>query len=348
MFQVLHDINLDWMGNRRWFIGVSVLLMLAGLGSAIVRQATGRQAFNLGVDFKGGTVVTARFKQRPADDAIRSALVAKGVNDAVVQPVTDRNDTVLIKVPLEGEGQDGRARVREALSTFGSEAPATSELEADPNASYKIVGTDAVGAIAGAQLRNKAIAVTLAALVGILVYIAARFEWTYGAAAVIAVFHDVLVTLGFFSIFQIEVSLNVIAALLTLVGFSVNDTIVVFDRIRENRKLHRRDSLYKITNDAINQTLSRTVITNGLVFLSVLAMVLSGGEVLRGFSLALLIGVIFGTYSSIAIASPIMVWWEQRIEAANREAALSFNQPRAIKATRPAKSTKEAKEVRLH
>src|SRR5678816_1495611 len=295
--------------------------MLLGLGSAIFRQATGRQAFNLGVDFKGGTVVTTRFKQRPADDAIRSALVSKGINDAVVQPVTDRNDTVLIKVPLEGEGQDGRARVREALSTFGAEAPATTELEADPNASYKIVGTDAVGAIAGAQLRNKAIAVTLAALVGILIYIAVRFEWTYGAAAVIAVFHDVLVTLGFFSIFQLEVSLTVIAALLTLVGFSVNDTIVVFDRIRENRKLHRRDSLYKVTNDSINQTLSRTVIANGLVFLSVLAMVLFGGEVLRGFSLALFIGVAFGTYSSIAIASPIMVWWEQRLEAANRASA---------------------------
>ena len=327
MLQVLHDINIDWLGNRIWFIGISVLLMLAGLGSAIVRQATGRQAFNLGVDFKGGTVVTARFKQRPHDEAIRSTLVNKGVRDAVVQPVTDRADTVLIKVPLEGEGQDGRARVRDALNTFGPEAAPATELEADPNAAYKIVGTDAVGAIAGAQLRNKAVAVTLAALVGILLYIGARFEWTYGAAAVIAVFHDVLVTLGFFSLFQIEVSLNVIAALLTLVGFSVNDTIVVFDRIRENRKLHRRDSLYKVTNDSINQTLSRTVITSGLVFLSVLAMVLFGGEVLRGFSLALLIGVVFGTYSSIAIASPIMVWWEQRLETANRQAALSFNQP---------------------
>ena len=332
MFQVLHDINLDWLGNRRWFIGVSVLLMLLGLGSAIVRQATGRQAFNLGVDFKGGTVVTTRFKQKPSDDAIRNALTEKGVRDAVVQPVTDRPDTVLIKVPLEGEGQDGRTKVKEALNTFGAEADPNKDLEADQNASYKIVGTDAVGAIAGAQLRNKAIAVTLAALVGILVYIAARFEWTYGAAAVIAVFHDVLVTLGFFSIFQIEISLNVIAALLTLVGFSVNDTIVVFDRIRENRKLHRRDSLYKITNDSINQTLSRTVITNGLVFLSVLALVLFGGDVLFAFSLALFIGVVFGTYSSIAIASPIMVWWEQRLEAANRELALSFNQPRVMKA----------------
>jgi preprotein translocase subunit SecF len=343
MLQILHAINVDWMGNRRWFIGVSVLLMLAGLGSAIVRQATGRQAFNLGVDFKGGTVVTARFKQRPNDDQIRAALVNKGINDAVVQPVTDRPDTVLIKVPLEGEGQDGRVRVRAALNEFGQEAAATSELEGDPNAAYKIIGTDAVGAIAGAQLRNKAIAVTLAALVGILIYIAARFEWTYGVAAVIAVFHDVLVTLGFFSIFQFEVSLNVIAALLTLVGFSVNDTIVVFDRIRENRKLHRRDSLYKVTNDSINQTLSRTVITSGLVFLSVLALVLFGGEVLRGFSVALFIGIVFGTYSSIAIASPIMVWWEQRLEAANREAAVSFNQPRVVKAApTPKQSLKSA------
>jgi len=327
MLQILHDIKVDWLGNRLWFIGLSVLLMLAGLASAIVRQATGGQAFNLGVDFKGGTVVTVKFKQKPSDEAIRTALVSKNVRDAVVQPVTDKPDTVLIKVPLEGEGQDGRIKVREALNTFGAEAPAATELEADQNAAYKIIGTDAVGAIAGAQLRNKAIAVTLAALVGILIYIAFRFEWTYGAAAVIAVFHDVLVTLGFFSIFQFEVSLTVIAALLTLVGFSVNDTIVVFDRIRENRKLHRRDSLYKITNDAINQTLSRTIITSGLVFLSVLAMVLFGGEVLRGFSLALLIGIVFGTYSSVAIASPIMVWWEQRIEAANRQAALAFNQP---------------------
>ncbi|HEU4712988.1 MAG TPA: protein translocase subunit SecF [Pyrinomonadaceae bacterium] len=326
MFQILQHVNVDWLGNRIWFIGISILLMLAGLGSAIFRQATGGQAFNLGVDFKGGTVVTARFKQKPSDEDIRAALTAKGVRDAVVQPVTDRPDTVLIKVPLE-EGKDGRAQVRDALNQFGTEAAPNLELEADQNASYKIVGTDAVGAIAGAQLRNKAIAVTLLALVGILMYIAFRFEWTYGAAAVIAVFHDVLVTLGFFSMFQIEISLNVIAALLTLVGFSVNDTIVVFDRVRENRKLHRRDSLYKITNDAINQTLSRTVITNGLVFLSVLALVVFGGDVLRAFSLALFIGVIFGTYSSIAIASPIMVWWEQKVEAANRQAALSFSQP---------------------
>jgi preprotein translocase subunit SecF len=354
MIQVFKDVRIDWLANRKVFIAISVLLMLAGLASAVIRQATGHQAFNLGVDFKGGTVVTVKFRQRPADEAIRSSLVNQGIRDAIVQPVTDKPDTVLIKLPLEGQSdtgsqaevESGRARVRSALNTFGPEAKPNLHLQNDPDAAYEIVGTDAVGAIAGAQLRNKAIAVTLAALVGILIYIALRFEWTYGAAAVIAVFHDVLVTLGFFSIFQWEVSLTVIAALLTLVGFSVNDTIVVFDRIRENRKLHRRDSLYKVTNDSINQTLSRTIITSGLVFLSVLAMVLFGGEVLRGFSLALLVGIIFGTYSSVAIASPIMVWWEQRLEASNRAAALSLNQPSRSGVQATAKSSRDAMAAR--
>ncbi|MDQ2975876.1 MAG: protein translocase subunit SecF [Acidobacteriota bacterium] len=327
MIQVFKDVKVDWLANRRIFIAISILLMLAGLSSAIFRQwkhPGGTEAFHLGVDFKGGTVVTARFKQRPSAEAIRDALVKSGAPEAVIQPVTDKPDVALIKLPLEGGGSEesqaqveqGRTRVKNALNQFGPEGDA-----------YEIIGTDAVGAVAGAQLRNKAIAVTLAALVGILLYIAFRFEWTYGAAAVIAVFHDVLVTLGFFSIFQWEVSLTVIAALLTLVGFSVNDTIVIFDRIRENRRLHRRDSLYKVTNDSINQTLSRTVITSGLVFLSVLSMVLFGGEVLRGFSLALLIGVVFGTYSSVAIASPIMVWWEQRLDSAKRSALTATNRP---------------------
>lgn len=332
MIQVLQRVNFDWLGSRRLFIGISVALMLAGLGSAMFRQwkhPNGTDAFNLGVDFKGGTVVTTKFNQPTTAEAIRAVLAGQGVTDATIQGVTDQANTFLIKVPLGVSGGDqsqdvllGRQRVRDALNTIGAEKEA-----------YEILGTDAVGAVAGAQLRNKAIAVTLAALVGMLVFIAFRFEWTYGAAAVIAVFHDVLVTLGFFSIFQWEISLTVIAALLTLVGASVNDTIVVFDRIRENRRLHRRETLYKITNDSINQTLSRTVITQGLIILSVLALVIFGGDVLRGFSLALLIGTIVGTYSSIAVASPIMVWWEQRIEAAKKAEALGA-------ATVPARSTR--------
>src|SRR5690606_32612142 len=138
-------------------------------------------------------------------------------------------------------------------------------------------------------------------------------DWTYAAGAIIAVFHDVLVTLAFFSVFQWEVSLTVLAAFLTLVGFSVNDSIVIFDRIRENLTLHRTQGLYSLTNDSINQTMSRTIVTNGLVFLSVLALVLFGGEVLRGFSLALFVGSIAGPYSTTAIASSIAIWWQNKI-----------------------------------
>jgi len=175
---------------------------------------------------------------------------------------------------------------------------------------FAVISADVVGAVVGQDLRNRAIYVTLAALAGMLVYIAFRFEWIYGVAAVLAVFHDILITLGIFALFHWEISLTVIAALLTLVGYSMNDTIVVFDRIRENVRTRRRDTLAQIANDSINQTLSRTVIAAGLTFISVVAIVLFGGEVLRGFALALTIGIIIGTYSSIAVASPMMLWWE--------------------------------------
>jgi preprotein translocase subunit SecF len=322
MIRLFHNANFDWLANRRIFIVVSILLMLVGMGSAIFRYARGQAPFNLGVDFKGGTLITAKFKQRPSPEAIRSSLQSAGIHDAIIQPVGDKPDEVLVKLPRLGSEENaqdqaqvdvGRTKVADALKSFGAQVQADQDFPADGN-SFKIVGTDAVGAVAGAALRNQAVAVTLLALVGILVFISLRFEWTYGAAAVIAVFHDVLVTLGMFSIFYWEINLTVIAALLTLVGFSVNDTIVTFDRVRENLRLHRRESLYKITNDSINQTLSRTIITSGLVFLSVIALALFGGEVLRPFSLALVIGIVFGTYSSIAIASPIMVWWQQRLE----------------------------------
>jgi preprotein translocase subunit SecF len=350
MFQIFPNINVDWMGWRKPLIAISILVLLAGLISAVGRQVTdgGTNAFNLGVDFQGGTFITAKFKgQPPLEDDIRQALQNVGVNESVIQASTDKQDEVLIKVPLiEGEAANqtvetnanqptesnaqitpenqaqnnlvnaGRNKVREALNTFGKEAEGTTALTDDAAASYKIVGTDYVGPIAGEQLRNQAVIATLLGLVGILLFIAFRYDWTYAAGAVIAVFHDVLITLAFFSIFQWEVSLTVLAALLTLVGFSVNDSIVIFDRIRENLTLHRDRSLYTLTNQSINQTMSRTIVTNGLVFLSVLALVLFGGEVLRGFSLALFVGSITGTYSTIAIASPIAIWWQDKLGAA--------------------------------
>jgi preprotein translocase subunit SecF len=175
--------------------------------------------------------------------------------------------------------------------------------------SFAIRGAEIVGPKVGAELRRQAILVTLYALAGMLVYIAFRFEWVYGAAAVLAVFHDVLITLGFFSLLHFEISLTVIAALLTLVGYSMNDTIVIFDRIRENNRLLRRESFAAVVNKSINQTLSRTILTSGLTFLTVLVLFLMGGQVLRAFSFALVVGIVVGTYSSFGIAAPLVVAW---------------------------------------
>ncbi len=363
MLEFFRDVKFDWMGRRKFFIALSIFVMLAGLVSSVAREAVpgGTNAFNLGVDFKGGTVVTAKFKNRPADDVIRKALDDSGIRDSVIQTSTDKQDEVLIKVPIiEGSndqtdapandaiaansntansnsataattsptsGNDnnqvnvGRARVKTALDTLGKEAEPSTALQDDANAAYKIVGTDSVGPVAGAYLRNQAVTATLLGLLGILLFIAFRYDWTYAAGAVIAVFHDVLMVLAVFSVFQWEIGLTVIAAILTIVGFSVNDSIVIFDRIRENLAVNKTDSLYKITNDSINQTLSRTVITAGLVLLSVLALVIFGGEVLSGFSRALLVGVTMGTYSTIAIASPIALWWQAKIGSAKVKTA---------------------------
>jgi preprotein translocase subunit SecF len=380
MADLFTKINVDWMGIRKPLIAVSILVLVAGLASAIGRQLVpgGTDAFNLGVDFQGGTVITAKFKGgKPKDDDIRSALEKVGLGESVIQASIDKGDEVLIKVPLlegdskvssdapaqkqaaEGTQSDsnsaanansavpastaapvnqvskGRELVKRALDTFGKEAAASQALDADKDAKYKIVGTDSVGPVAGEQLRNQAVIATLLGMVGILLFIAFRYDWTYAAGAVIAVFHDVLITLAFFTMFQWEISLTVLAALLTLVGFSVNDSIVIFDRIRENLTLKRNQPLYSLTNDSINQTMSRTIVTNGLVFLSVLALVLFGGEVLRGFSLALFVGAITGTYSTIAIASPIAIWWQDKLgEARMKETKFEKEQKLASAARR--------------
>jgi preprotein translocase subunit SecF len=175
---------------------------------------------------------------------------------------------------------------------------------------FGVYQVEIVGPQVGAQLRKQAILATLYSLAGMLIYLAVRFEWIYGVAAVITVFHDTLITLGAFSLTNKPISLTVIAAILTLIGYSNNDTIVVFDRIRENLKLMRREKLSDIVNRSINQTLSRTILTAGLTFLTVLALYLFGGEVLHGFSFALVIGILIGTYSSIAIAAPILVAYQ--------------------------------------
>jgi preprotein translocase subunit SecF len=186
--------------------------------------------------------------------------------------------------------------------------------------SVAVVGVESVGPKIGAELQRKAILAVLYALGGMLVYIAFRFEWIYGAAAVIAVFHDTIITIGLFSLFNKEITLTVVAALLTLVGYSMNDTIVTFDRIRENLKILRREQLEPLINKSVNQTLSRTVLTSGLTLLTALALFLFGGQVLNGFAFALVCGIIVGTYSSVFVASPILIFWHNFLEGRKRSA----------------------------
>lgn len=187
---------------------------------------------------------------------------------------------------------------------------------------FNVRNVEIVGPQVGAQLRKQAFLATIYSLVGMLVYLWFRFELIYGVAAVVAVFHDTLITVGAFSLTNQEVSLTVIAAVLTLIGYSMNDTIVVFDRIRENLRQARREPLADVVNRSINQTLSRTVLTSGLTFLTALSLYVFGGEVLRGFSFALVIGILIGTYSSIAVAAPMLVAWQERRAGSARAAAL--------------------------
>ncbi|HUO30878.1 MAG TPA: protein translocase subunit SecF [Bryobacteraceae bacterium] len=209
-------------------------------------------------------------------------------------------------------------------------------------APFSIREVQMVGPKVGAELRTKALLATLYALGGMLVYIAFRFEWIYGVAAVVACFHDTIITIGLFSLFNKEITLTVIAALLTLVGYSMNDTIVIFDRIRENLKLLRREPLESLINKSVNQTLSRTVMTSGLTFLTVIALFLFGGPVLHGFSFALVVGIIIGTYSSVFVASPIVLFWHNWADSRKRTAPVPVAAPKVRQPVRKG-STKAVK-----
>lgn len=376
--EIFKNPNYEFLKWKWPLIGLSLLLSIVGVISLIRNDGP-----RYGIDFRGGTVVYARFRQAPDLDKLRTALAAKGLGESPIQRFgAEANNEVLINVEQKGRESEAidasRVTILETLKTnfaadqgnrvdlnnagrdtvaeklmengLGQEQARTAaeailkhrndrsgliasfdELRGIPEVNQAVVqalqkdfylapfhirNIEIVGPKVGADLRRQALYATLYALAGMLVYIAFRFEWIYGVAAVIATFHDLIITLGFFSLFNVEITLPVVAALLTLVGYSMNDTIVVFDRMRENVKNRRREPLTAIANLSLNQTLSRTVLTSGLTFLTVLCLFFLGGEVLRGFSFALVVGILIGTYSSIAIAAPIVViwqdWWASR------------------------------------
>jgi len=330
MIEFFKEPNFDWMGKAKYFYALSAILLIAGWASIAAKGG-----MYYGIDFKGGTNVDVRFTHPPTIDQLRAALTSQGLGNTEIQSISDiasgSSSEYLIFIGQEAQTDEARdstkARVVSALNAaYGPGA-------------FTIRGAEIVGAKVGAELRRQAVFVTLYALGGMLLYIAFRFEWVFGAAAVLAVFHDVLITLGFFSLLHFEISLTVIAALLTLVGYSMNDTIVIFDRIRENNRLLRKEEFAAVVNKSINQTLSRTILTSGLTFLTVLVLFLMGGQVLRAFSFALVVGIVVGTYSSFGIAAPLVVWWHR------------YRNPDAVTGTGPAAGNKprngEAAEGRL-
>jgi preprotein translocase subunit SecF len=318
MTELFKEIRVDWLGRRKLFFAISIAFVLIGMVSLAVKGG-----FRYGLDFKGGTLVTVRFKESVDIGEIRKLLP-----DANIQVKGASGNDFQIELEKTSENEDasqGREKVTQALkSSFPDK--------------FEVLSANGVSAKVGADLRRQAVMATLYALGGILVYIAFRFEWIYGVVAVFAVFHDTLITLGLFSLFDYEINLTVIAALLTLVGYSVNDTIVIFDRVRENMKTRRRDDFEAVLNDSINQTLSRTILTAGLTLLTVLALFLFGGEIIRNFAFAMVIGIIVGSYSSIAVAAPIVLIYVNSSKGGAARVLKGVPQPaQAARAPRPAR-----------
>jgi preprotein translocase subunit SecF len=303
--ELFRGVNVDWLRLKWYFLGFSLIFSVAGLISMGMHMRSIGSPVPLGVDFKGGTQVQVRFEQTPNLDKVRGATVAAGIRDASIQTIKAVDEAsgneVLISLP---EQQD-------ESSLDAGRQQIVAALQAHYDNPFTVRNVQVVGPTVGKQLEKQALLATLYSMAGMLVYLWFRFQLIYGVAAVVACFHDTLITVGAFALLNKEISLTVIAAILTLVGYSMNDTIVVFDRIRENLRLSRRESLPDVVNRSINQTLSRTVLTSGLTFLTVLSLFIFGGQVLNGFSFALVVGILIGTYSSIAVAAPMLVAWQE-------------------------------------
>jgi preprotein translocase subunit SecF len=289
--QILKESKIDFLGKRRIAAILSAVLMLLCLLSILFR------GFNFGLDFTGGTVIELGYTE-PAEVAeITAALAADGIDDATVQYFGSNRDILIRIAPQEGE--EASAALSDRVFRL---------LSAQADAKIDLRRVEFVGPQVGEELREQGGLAVLFALIGILVYVALRFEWRFAVGAVVALVHDVLFTLGVFSLLYIPFDLTVLAAVLAVIGYSLNDTIVIFDRIRENFRKMRKGTVIEISNRSINQTLSRTIITSGTTLLVLFALYFLGGEAIAGFSLALIIGILVGTYSTIYIATAAAVW----------------------------------------
>ncbi len=307
------DTNYDFLRWRWHAVALSWVVILAGVG-VIMTKGIPR-----GIEFAGGTSVVAQFDQAPSVDRVREALnqhYPGGGQNAIVQTYGDPSlRQVMVRVPEVGQEQGGSLT---AVAQAVEDA-----LQKGNFGRFAVVGTEIVGPAVGQELTTKGTQAMVLSLVGILAYIAFRFQFSFAVGAVIATIHDLLVTLAFLAFFQYDLTLNVIAAILTVTGYSTNDTIVIFDRVRENFRSMRRESQNDVINHSINQTLGRTVLTAGTTLLSAVALFLFGGEVLHGFAFTMIVGVITGTYSSVFVAAAVVTFWGRKTMQSTAETVSS-------------------------
>ena len=294
MLEILGKTNIDFMGKRKFAFIFSGILVLLGM-LAIIQIARG--SANLGIDFAGGTAVQLKFAQSIKIDEARAALQRNGLSNVELQEFLAENK-LLVRIKASTTIEEKVAE--RVVEVFSKEFPGNT---------FVVESSTEIGPTVGKKLQEDALVAVLISFAGIILYVAARFEFRFGVAAAIATFHDVLAVLGGFYLFNQEITLLVVTALLTLAGYSLTDTVVVFDRIRENLRTRRRDSVETVVNNSINQVLSRTIVTSLTVVVVLIPLTLAGGEVLHDFSLALLCGGIIGTYSSIFVASPLLLIW---------------------------------------
>jgi preprotein translocase subunit SecF len=307
--QIFTQPNFNFIRWRWHSIVLSLLVIGAGLAFM-----WSRGGMPLGIDFKGGSIIILKFDKAVGEDAVRTALDRMPGEKVVQQYGAASAREILIRLPQTVEREEGGNLDRDVKT-------ATAALQQANLGKFEVIGTEVVGPVIGAQLQRKGLLATLFSILGITTYIAFRFRFSFAAGAIVATFHDILVTLAFLAFFGYDLSLNIVAALLTITGYSVNDTIVIFDRVRENFRGMRRDSLEHIVNTSVNQTLARTVITAGTTLLAVLALYLFGGEVLEGFAFTMIVGIISGTYSTVFIAAAIAIILSRQREQARVPAA---------------------------
>ena len=307
--QILSKTHFNFIRWRWHALALSLLVLGAGIATIVARGGV-----PLGIDFSGGTIVVVQFDQPKTEQDVLNALAGVPVEKTVVRyGPADRNE-FQIRLPQHIAEEQGTNLEQGARPIGGA-------LEQTDLGTYRVQSTDIVGPIVGEELKRKGIYATLTALIGIMIYIALRFRFTFAVGAIVATLHDILITLVFLVWFGYDLSLNIIAAILTITGYSVNDTIVVFDRVRENLRSQRRDRLEEVVNTSVNDTLSRTVITAGTTFLAVFGLYLFGGEVLEGFAFTMLVGIAAGTYSTIFIASAIAIVLSSRKAGKSRAGA---------------------------